>query len=381
MKKNYFQLLFIACIAFASNANAQCSSCTITISSTDAANHVVTSGTTLCITSGGTATGLITVASGGILCNQGTINSTDLWVSGGVFNNYGTVNTTRVLVSGQGTFNNYQTADIDSLLVTNIYSVLMNNGTINDVRIAFSDYSSGTNNGTITADYMGDSLGQFSNNASGSLTVNFDLYHGYNSSLFNYGYMRISRDFYNSTASIVETSCMVGVGRDWYNSATISGPPTGSCGGFAITGASYNSGTIGSSSQHVDICDAGNPATGLDGSAGGIASTTTFCACANACMAVGITEPVAQSQVLIQNIYPNPATTSITIELQTIEEGLLSVEVIDMTGRRVSSKMVNSIAGLNKASVDVSILAPGTYILSITDAEKLQSKQLFTVVK
>lgn len=386
MKKNYFKLLALALFAFTIKANAQCTSCTTTITGADAANHIVSAGTTLCISATGTATGLITVSNGGILCNQGTINSTDLWVAGGTFNNYGTVNTNRLLVSVQGVYNNYAsgTATLDSILITNIYSALNNSGAITAIRMGNSDNSSITNNGFITVDFLGDSAAQFNNNANSSLKINFDLYNAYNSGFFNAGFVDVDRDWLNSTGATFETDCMIAVGRDWYNvtPATVKGPPTGSCGGFTITGVSANSGTIGSAITHIDLCDLGNPALGIDGPAGTIATTTTYCTCTNVCTPpVGINEQMAQSAVLIQNIYPNPAINNLTVELENKENEQLLFEVYDMMGRKHSSLSINSMSGLTKTIVDVSKLAQGTYILSITDSKNLQSKSLFNVVK
>jgi len=383
MKKSYSAFLFIAFIALSFKINAQCSSCTTTITGTDAANHIVNSGTTLCIAPGGTVSGLITVASGGTLCNQGTINSTEVWVAGGTLNNYGSINTENILVSGQGTFNNNGTATIDSLLITNIYSVLVNNGTITGMRLGNSDYSSVTNNGNITEDYVGDSVAQFNNNSSGNLIINYDLLNGYNSGFFNYGYTKVMRDFYNSTGATFETSCMIIVSRDWYNAspAIISVPSAVSCAGFNIAGGSYNTGIIGSSSTHVDLCDAGHPTWGIDGPGGTIASTTTYCSCTNNCVVTGITEAAVESSVVIKNIYPNPAVNIVSVLINSDGAEKLTVEVFDMMGRKQKTFLVNVSLGENKLDLETSSLAQGTYILKITDAKELQSKQMFSVVK
>jgi hypothetical protein len=382
MKKNYFVLILIAAMFLNFKTNAQCTSCTSTISGNDAANHVVNSGATLCITSTGTATGLITVASSGILCNQGTINSSNLWVSGGTLYNYGSIYTTNILVSGQGVFNNIGFADIDSLLITNIYSTMANYGTIVGERLGNSDNSAITNNGNITEDFVGDSLANFTNGASGNLIINYDLGNSYGSNFFNYGYTTISRDFYNSTVASFETSCMINVGRDWFNSATISVPSNVSCAGFNIAGGSYNSGSVGTVSSHVDLCDAGHPATGIDGPAGTIANTTTYCSCSNNCVVIsGITNPVAESNALIETIYPNPAIKNISVLINSQNSENIIVEVFDMMGRKQFSMLFKVNAGQNKMEVELQSLAQGTYILKTIDSKSLESKQLFNIVK
>lgn len=381
MKNYYVKILSIVLIAFSVKAEAQCSSCTTTISGTDAANHIVNSGTTLCITSTGTCTGLITVAAGGALCNQGNINSTNLWVAGGTLTNFGSISTSRIYVSGQGGFTNYGLVTMDSLGVANASSSMINNGTINGTRLGNADFANIVNNGHITVDYMADSSATFTNNLSGSFIVNFDFANAYNSSYFNHGYYKVSRDFYNSTGATFEASCMGIVGRDWYNSAVITGPASG-CGGFNITSGSYNSGTIGSSSTHVDICDAGHPVTGLDGPGGTIASTTTYCTCSNACVqpTIGIAEHES-NDIVISALFPNPAVNTVSFEMNNKNAGMLTVDVYDMMGKKRSSSVIKANSGENKESVDVSALAQGTYILSVTDAKQQQSKNMFSVVK
>lgn len=384
MKKNYFKILILLFFAFTMKANAQCTGCTTTISSADANNYIVASGQTFCITATGSMSGLITVNAGGIVCNEGAISSPYFWVNGGRLNNYETVNVSNLLVSNMGKFYNYAgaTASHDSILVTNTSSKLYNFGTMNTIRLGNSDLAEVNNTGSITADYVGDSAASFTNQSNGYLKVNVDLYNAYGGGFFNYGYTDIDRDFVNSTTATTETYCMISVGRDWYNTATVLGPPTASpCGGFNIVGASYNTGTLGNSSTHIDICDAGNPSFGLDGPGGTIATTTTYCACSNNCALVGINESISQSSVLIQNVYPNPTSSYLKIELQNKESEELVVEVMDMVGRKHSSVKINSVAGLTSTSLDVSALSQGTYILSITDSKNLESKTLFSVVK
>lgn len=380
--KNIYLFLLSFLLSLSMNLNAQCTSCTITISSNDPANHIISAGQTMCITSTGTSTGLITITTGGTLCNQGTINSSNLWVQGGTFNNYGTITTTNVLTSSAGTFNNYGNADIDSLLIMQTNSLYINSGTVTNIRFAVTSNASATNSGNITADFMGDSTCLAFNNY-GNLTVNFDFGNAYNSNFSNHGYVKIMRDFYNSYGSNFNVgNCMITVGRDWYNSATISGL-AGACGGFNIAASSLNSGTIGSiGGPVVDLCDAGHPALGIDAPGGTIASNTTYCTCTNNCVLVaGIHEAAAQSSVLIQSIYPNPVANNLTIELNNNESELLQIEIVDMLGRKQISNSYKANIGGNKTSVNVSDLAQGTYILKITDSHQLQATQMFNVTK
>lgn len=382
MKQNYKKILLIAMMAIGMKANAQCTGCTTTINTADASPHLVGSGQTLCITATGIVSGPITVTPGGTLCNMGTINSTNVWITGGTFNNYGNMNSIYVLVSDMANATNSGTMDVDSLGVTEFNTMLTNNsgGTIINERFAVTNTAVMINNGTMTVDYMADSMAQFNNNLTGSLTVNFDFANAYNSGFFNEGYFKVTRDFFNSTGATFTTSCIAVVSRDWYNSALI-GAPAGSCGGFTIANLSLNSGTIGSSAEHVDLCDATHAGPGIDGNSGTIASTTTYCSCTNMCVqGVGINE-YQQSSVLISNLYPNPSSNTVSIEIMNDKTEMLSVEVMDMMGRKRSMTTMKAAIGQNKMNLDVATLAQGTYILSIVDEAGAQVKRMFSVVR
>jgi hypothetical protein len=382
MKKNYSTFI-IATVFIGLKAIAQCTpGCTTTISGSDIANHTIISGQKVCITSTGSVSGLITITTGGILCNEGAVNSPNLWVAGGLFNNYGSINTNQLMVSQTGDFLNEGTASIDSLLVKDASSTFINNGTLTNQRFTTAASATTTNNGTITSDFLYDSVGVFNNN--GNVTVNFDIGVAYNSTFANgtNAYTRINRDFYNSTGATFNVgNCMITVGRDWYNSAIIAGPAGPSCGGFNIAGLSLNSGTVGSIASNVDLCDAGHPVTNIDGNSGTIASTTTYCTCSNNCVMVGITELIPSSNVIISNIYPNPAQTTVTFVLTNKQSEIVTIQVIDMMGRLVSTYNYKSSIGENKTELNVSNLKEGTYILSITDSQQLQTKRLFNITK
>lgn len=397
MTKFYFTIFTVFSLLLNMSSNAQCSGCTMNITGLDAANHIVSSGQTMCISSTGTVTGLITVSAGGTLCNQGKINSTNVWIAGGTLKNYGTIDTYSITVSAAGTFTNYATALIDSLWITQNGSTYINNGMQTTHAFAVTNNASATNNGSITATNQGDSLGTFVNN--GTVTITNDFGNSYNASYTNNGrftvgndfacstnsnfsnnnFMSITRDFFNSTASNFTTKCMISVGRDWYNSANVYGP-SASCGGFNITGGSYNTGTAGSASTHLDICDAGHPTLGLDGPGGTIAGTTTYCSCTNSCATfTGINE--IQNQLSFVKLYPNPASDILYAEFDNNGSDYFVCEIKDMMGRVVIQKQYNAVNGKTKFEINTSVLAQGTYILSITDSSDRSSKQLFSIGK
>ena len=399
MKKNYFILLAI--FVFSIKINAQCAGCTINIIGLDASPHIVNSGQIFCIAPTGTVTGQITVSAGGTLCNQGTINSFNLWIAGGTLKNYGTINTNNVLVSTAGTYTNYATSIIDSLLVQNLASSYVNNGTQTSDAFGIADNGTVLNTGTISCALMADSIGNFTNNGTiditgpgfsnayssnfinnGNLTITTDFANSNSSNFTNNNYMNVGRDLFNASNSNFTTKCMMNVGRDWYNSASVYGSGLASCGGINIAGISYNTGNIGSASTHVDICDAGNPIGGLDGNIGTINPTTTYCTCTNNCVIVtGIKEAIKESSTLINTVFPNPSSHKIIVKFNSQQSESLFIEIKDMVGKIILTKTHQSLTGENETDFNISGLAQGIYILSITDSHQLQSKRLFSVVK
>lgn len=334
MKK---QLLLINILfALKTTVIAQCSTgCTYNVSGLSTSDFYILPGQTLCVASTGTITGRIAV-SGGTLCNQGKIQ------------------TTAVLIANGGQFNNYGTGKIDTLYIMQNNTNFTNYGTMTNTVMGTGASATSINNGTMLATLLGDSTSTFINN--GNLTINFDFYNAYSSSFTNNGFMSIGRDFYNATSSSFSTKCMVNVSRDWYNSASVTGATAG-CGGFNVTNNTYNSGTLGSLSSHLDICDANNPGT-INANTGTIAGTTTYCSCASsACTIVGIKE---MTQELLVDLFPNPTTRLVSIQS---EEAIKTVVVTNQLGQIVLCNL-----HINDTSVqlDLGHQAKGVYIVALT---------------
>ena len=374
MKKTQFIILFL--LAFIIKSNAQCTGCTTNITGLDASNHIISSGQVFCIAPTGTVTGLITVSAGGTLCNQGKINSTNVWIAGGSFKNYGTIDSYNLLVSSAGTFTNYTTALIDSLMITQTNSKFINIGSQTGIAFTVADHASLINTGSINEYDMYDSIATVDN--SGNLTITNDFGNAYSSNFTNNNYMKVQRDFYNATNANFTTNCMITVGRDWYNSANVYGS-TINCGGFNIAGNSLSSGLIGSASTHIDLCDAGHPALGIDGPGGTIINTTSFCNCSNNCVLVTGINNLTVPSSSIKNIYPNPSSNKITININSLKLELLSIEITDLLGKTILTTTITANIGENEVELNITNLSQGTYILSISDPQLNQTKQLFNV--
>ncbi len=316
---------------------AQCTTgCSSTVNGTSTLNYYIPAGQKLCIAPNGTVTGIISV-SGGTLCNQGTIT------------------TSKVLVASGGRYENYGSASIDSLLVTGNNSTFVNNGTTTHVRMATANLAVSTNNNSMQANYIGDSLGTFYNN--GSIVIHQSMYNAYNSVFQNSGPLTISQDFYNSTGATFSSKCMVTVSHDWYNSATITGQGT-TCGGFKITNGSYNSGTVTTSAGPVDLCDLGNT-TGIDANSGTISSGVTYCQCTNTCTAtpMGVNELSRAEQM---SLYPNPAGNMVHLRYSKMPD---TIELYDAMGQQVLLLPRNQHFQAGEASLSLEGLPPGIYLL------------------
>lgn len=396
MIKRYFSL-GLAFLAASMQVQAQCGSCSTTISNASSANQLVSNGQTLCISPTGTVSGLITVLAGGKLCNQGSITSTNVWVAGGTLINTGTIRINNLTVSSAGSFTNEASLNADSFLVISNGVSYLNNGTQINRAFAVADHAVTINSGTITSNVIYDSIGDFTNNGNiiiqdgfangwgssfinnGNLLISHDFANGYSSSFINNKNMSVGRDFFNGSNSDYTTKCMVSVGRDWVNTATILGP-TGSCGGFNIAETSSNSGTVGTATTFIDICDAGHPAGGMDANIGNVASTTSYCTCSNNCVTVGLNDAAPPSLSLLV-VFPNPASAYLFVRYNTTRQETISITVRDLTGRIVLSQQQASFTGNNGLEINTAGLAEGSYILSLYNTEGRAVNRLFTVVK
>jgi len=175
---------------------------------------------------------------------------------------------------------------------------------------------------------------------------------------------------------------MVIVGRDWYNSSTVMGNSIGviNCGGFNIAGNSLNSGTIGTPNVRVDICDAGHPVSGIDANVGTIATTTTYCTCSNNCNVVAVGLDNILSDELAVSVFPNPTNTNVLFKFNYSHQDNIKIELNDMLGKKLIVMPVNTIAGDNVCSIDISSLPQGLFVASIIFEDKILTKKIINVM-
>ncbi|MEM9259761.1 MAG: T9SS type A sorting domain-containing protein, partial [Bacteroidota bacterium] len=64
-------------------------------------------------------------------------------------------------------------------------------------------------------------------------------------------------------------------------------------------------------------------------------------------------------------VYPNPASSLATFEMEGLERGTYTLSLIDMTGRRVAQREFTPLGNLTRLNLDVSLLPGGLYLYSL----------------
>ncbi|CAN5211232.1 hypothetical protein BH09BAC1_BH09BAC1_30960 [soil metagenome] len=80
------------------------------------------------------------------------------------------------------------------------------------------------------------------------------------------------------------------------------------------------------------------------------------------------------------SFYPNPTTNTATVSFSADKASNYTARIINVYGAEVSREVLNVTTGLNVNKVDVSNLANGVYIYTITDGKNVQT-QRFVVEK
>ena len=88
-----------------------------------------------------------------------------------------------------------------------------------------------------------------------------------------------------------------------------------------------------------------------------------------------IVTDVKENGITDLNIFPNPASSTLNVLLNTEEAGQLTFRISDMTGRTISTESVENYGGEMMHTLNVSNLSKGLYLLSI------EGKQVKTVHK
>jgi Secretion system C-terminal sorting domain len=90
-----------------------------------------------------------------------------------------------------------------------------------------------------------------------------------------------------------------------------------------------------------------------------------------------ITERSAQFSAPVISIYPNPATTDITVDVTCGVSSQVAAQITDITGKVVSNSIFKVQKGNTKQTISVAGLAPGNYMVKLTDGKTLNYVQKF----
>lgn len=74
--------------------------------------------------------------------------------------------------------------------------------------------------------------------------------------------------------------------------------------------------------------------------------------------------------ILGYRLYPNPAHTQLTVELESVQALRLQLQIMDARGRlvMVNPDLLDLTTGQGEATLDISALAEGSYLIRLTDA-------------
>jgi hypothetical protein len=72
-------------------------------------------------------------------------------------------------------------------------------------------------------------------------------------------------------------------------------------------------------------------------------------------------------------VYPNPTTGVLNVDFETLTGGNLEVRVLDLAGRVVTRTAVETLAGSNSFSVDLSGNPAGIYMLQLQQGERVET--------
>lgn len=89
---------------------------------------------------------------------------------------------------------------------------------------------------------------------------------------------------------------------------------------------------------------------------------------------VGMTS--AERENLIRNIYPNPATNQINVDLNIESTENVEISIVNNLGQVVSTKNYGSLSGTQNISLDVSTLQSGIYFVNVVMGTKKYSKPI-----
>lgn len=81
------------------------------------------------------------------------------------------------------------------------------------------------------------------------------------------------------------------------------------------------------------------------------------------------------------NVYPNPNNGTFTIDMNVQESKTFVMQITDLMGRVVAEQKLGLVSGHYQHMVDVSHLSQGTYLIQMTDQERLTNNKTLVITK
>ncbi len=97
---------------------------------------------------------------------------------------------------------------------------------------------------------------------------------------------------------------------------------------------------------------------------------------------LGLSTGISSNSAVAEGVtlYPNPASTSATLELSGVNTDRTSVQISDVSGRMVKDFGIQQLgSGVNTIQLDLSNLAAGSYRLQLNSAGALSTLPLQVV--
>jgi hypothetical protein len=90
-------------------------------------------------------------------------------------------------------------------------------------------------------------------------------------------------------------------------------------------------------------------------------------------MTLGVDEAILGSQMML---YPNPATSEVTIECTATALSVGTVHLFDLSGRLVYATTVQAQAGVNRFIIPTGTLGAGVYTVTVTLNDAVYTSRL-----
>ncbi len=84
---------------------------------------------------------------------------------------------------------------------------------------------------------------------------------------------------------------------------------------------------------------------------------------------------VKKPDLTITNFYPNPSSGDFNVNVSSVTNTQVKINVVDVLGRELISKYTNTDKGSNLITIDVSGLSKGTYFIQVINSSNMYKAQ------